>query len=58
MPAQAERENINKTMNELKKHIAYLENTKWMYENNGEMNPSEHLTHHNLWSAYSIIILI
>lgn len=48
MPAQAERENINKTMSELKKHITYLENTKWMYENNGDMNPSEHLTHHNL----------
>jgi hypothetical protein len=48
MPVLAERENITKIMNDLKKHVAYLDNTKWMYENNGDMNPSEHLSHNNL----------
>ncbi len=48
MPVLAERENINKIMNDLKKHVSYLDNTKWMYENNGDMNPSEHLNHNNL----------
>lgn len=32
----------------MKKHIAYLENTKWMFENNGDMIPSDHLSHNNL----------
>ena len=36
-------------MSEMKKHINYLENTKWMFENNGDMIPSEHLSHNNLW---------
>jgi hypothetical protein len=48
MPALAERENINKIMSDMKKHMAYLENTKWMFENNGEMNPAEHLSHNAL----------
>jgi hypothetical protein len=28
--------------------VTYLDTTKWMYENNGDMNPSEHLNHNNL----------
>lgn len=40
MPVLAERENINKIMSDMKKHIAYLESTKWMFENNGDMIPS------------------
>lgn len=48
VPALSERENINKIMTDMKKHIAYLEATKWMYENNGDMLPNEHLSHHSL----------
>jgi hypothetical protein len=48
MPMMSERENINKIMADMKKHIAYLEATKWMYENNGDMIPNEHLSHHSL----------
>lgn len=31
MPVLAERENMNKIMSDMKKHINYLENSKWMF---------------------------
>jgi hypothetical protein len=48
MPVLAERENAHKIMSDMKKHVAYLESSKWMYENNGDMNPSEHFSHNSL----------
>ena len=48
LPAMAERENINKVMGEIRKNIAYLENSKWMFSNNADMNPLDHITKDNL----------
>ncbi len=30
-------------MNEMKKNLKYLEDTKWMYENNNDIDPIENL---------------
>ena len=47
MPVIAEKEQLNKSMAELRKQLNFLDNTKWMFENNEQL-PSDNFSPNQL----------
>ena len=39
----SEKELISKLQNEMRKQIKYLDESKWMFENNSDVNPLDNL---------------